>query len=397
MAGAKIAFLTPTISRAGGGLLDCVRRLGQELESLGHRVDVFSPEDEFSNDDLPQWAPLKVHLFPRHGPHTFAYGKRLAAAVADVEPNIIHTFGLWTHLSVVADFWHRKTGRPTILSAQGMLNQWALKKSSWKKRIAGLLYERRHLQRAHCLHAVSEREAAEMRRYGLSSPICIIPNGVDVPAPDGEATSQLAPWLGVVPDGKKILLFLGRIHPKKGLVPLLDGLSALALSAQGADIEEWHFVIAGWDQDEHLKGLQRKVEATSLSDRVSFIGPLYGNQKAAAYSHADAFILPSYGEGQPVAVLEAWSYGLPVLMTPECNLQEGFDAEAAITIRSTTSEISEGLRKLFSLSERERKEMGRKGQQLAEQSFSWRTIAHKMSGVYEWILGSGPKPAEVIN
>ncbi len=107
----------------------------------------------------------------------------------------------------------------------------------------------------------------------------------------------------------------------------------------------------------------------------------------------DAFILPSFSEGLPMSVLEAWAYELPVVMTPFCNLPEGFDAGAAILIQPDRSSIREGLLSLFEYSDVDLKTMGQKGRSLVASKFTWPTIAADMKSVYAWCLGGGDKPA----
>jgi poly(glycerol-phosphate) alpha-glucosyltransferase len=129
---------------------------------------------------------------------------------------------------------------------------------------------------------------------------------------------------------------------------------------------------------------------------VGFLGPQFGPAKAACYRNCEAFILPSFSEGLPMAVLEAWSYGKPVLMTSECNLAEGFAAHAALSIEPNVRSIAAGLRALFEMSPTDRERMGQRGVALVRNQFSWPTIADDMRAVYAWIADGGPKPACVI-
>jgi poly(glycerol-phosphate) alpha-glucosyltransferase len=129
---------------------------------------------------------------------------------------------------------------------------------------------------------------------------------------------------------------------------------------------------------------------------VHFIGPMYGQEKEAAFSHADAFVLPSYSEGLPMAVLEAWSYRLPVLMTPECNIPEGFAKDAAVRIRPDPDSVTRGLQQLVAVPVHERTEMGERGRSLVEERFTWPRVAEQMHHVYRWMLGEAGQPDCVI-
>jgi poly(glycerol-phosphate) alpha-glucosyltransferase len=123
---------------------------------------------------------------------------------------------------------------------------------------------------------------------------------------------------------------------------------------------------------------------------------MYGSNKEEAFSHADAFALPSHSEGLPMAVLEAWSHRLPVLMTPECNIPEGFEAGAALRVGPDMSSIAQGLRQLAATSQEERAAMGEQGRALVENQFTWPRVAQQMHRVYRWMLGEAEKPNCVL-
>jgi poly(glycerol-phosphate) alpha-glucosyltransferase len=265
-----------------------------------------------------------------------------------------------------------------------MLDSWAIQNSQWKKQIASRLFERKHLQNAACLHALCASEAKSIREYGLTNPVCIIPNGVDLPV--GNEIRLSAPWREQVGTGNNVLLFLGRIHPKKGLQPLIEAWGAAAP-------ENWHLVIVGWDDGGHETELKRLVQNHGLQSTVHFMGSMYGHEKKAAFSHADAFILPSYSEGLPMAVLEAWSYRLPVLMTPECNIPEGFAKDAAVRIRPDSDSVMRGVQRFAAMPRDERMKIGERGRALVEEKFTWPRVAEQMHSVYEWILGDGTEPS----
>ena len=311
-----------------------------------------------------------------------------------------------------------------------------------------------------------------MRAYGLKNPIAIIPNGIDLPENRKQKTesgnqiaeigkqkveSRNAPWAGMIEPGKKALLFLSRIHPKKGLPNLLRAWAEnCQAESRKQKAGEWVLAIAGWDQGGHeaeLKQLatelgipwadvreqkseigNRKSEIISAFSfqnfSVLFLGPQFNEAKAACYADCDAFILPSFSEGLPMAVLEAWAYGKPVLMTPECNLPEGFAANAAIRIETNPESIAQGLSELSraasacplrhdrgegqgevsnspagpqtqasglrSTPGSELQAMGANGRALVAAKFTWPKIAAEMKSVYDWVLGGGPKPGCIV-
>lgn len=389
----KIGILTSSISRNAGGLLWAVRFLCTNLQKVTGNIKVFSIEDAFSSIDSRTWLNLDLNVNPHIGPDFFRYAPTLKKALLSARLDLLHTHGLWMYPSVASLQWSKTSKGPLIISPHGMLDPWAVKNSAWKKRIAGLLYENRHLRNASCLHALCLSEYDAIRSYGLSNPVAIIPNGVDLPS---KTSNPITPkWFSNIPPNYKILLFLGRLHPKKGLINLLQAWKKLKKLNCDSSKEEWHLVIAGWNQNFHQEHLEQLSNELDIENNIHFIGPQFGKEKTATLSYADAFILPSYSEGLPMAVLEAWAHSLPVIMTPQCNLPEGFSAGAALKTETTPSSISETLIKLFNMEKEELQNIGNNGYQLVKHNFTWPHVATQMYKVYEWLLGNESRPEYV--
>lgn len=389
----KIGLITASLSRRAGGIIEAVRGLGFALHEDPHvDVQLFGVTDRDTQRDADRLAGLSVHTFSTYGPKSFGFSPGLARALPTTGRDILHAHGLWMYPSVANVLYAKETRIPYLITPHGMLDPWAIRNASWKKRLAGMLYENAHLQGAACIHALCDAEAKAIRDYGLRNPICIIPNGVDLATPPTLATS-IPTWKIHQPEDSKTLLYLGRIHPKKGLYPLLRAWSVVK-SHPASD--RWQLVIAGWDQGSYKKELQIQAEQLGIQNQVHFVGPQFNADKYASYRDANAFILPSHSEGLPMAVLEAWSYSLPVLMTPHCHLPEGFQAKAALCIDTDENSIAQELIVLFTMTDHDRIMMGQRGQALVEQSFHWHKIAKQMCDVYRWILGQGSQPDCVI-
>jgi glycosyltransferase involved in cell wall biosynthesis len=389
----NVTFLSPSVSRAAGGIFEIVRSLALTLStSPDINLTVFGLEDEFTAADASAWCPVRVNTYKPFAPRTFGYSPRLRKEFLSCSADIAHLHALWMYSSILIREWGRKRGRPYVITLNGMLDPWALKNSFLKKKVATILYEARSLANAGCVQVNSDTELLAARSFGLRNPICIIPNGVALP--NLEKTYPIASQHQVEvlkSRGCSILLYLGRIHPKKGLPQLVS-----ALHRMRGDCGKWVLVIAGWDQVGHAKDLRELAASLDLHDRVVFLGPQYGVAKDLCFRRADAFILPSHSEGLPMAVLEAWSYAKPVLITPACNLPAGYAAGAAIRIEPEDGSIEKGLRQLFEMPDAEREEMGRKGRALVAESFSWDSAAAHLRLVYAWLLGGGSPPACVV-
>jgi len=379
----KVGFLVSSVSREAGGLFQSVRGLAKAVASTNADVRVFGIRDEQSAVDLREWRPLSVQTF-RPRLRAWGYSNQLVPAMLDTDLDILSVHGLWKYCSVGSQRWHQRTGRPYVVHSHGMLDLWALRNARWKKRIAAALYENQHLRGAACLRALSEAEARSIRDYGLRNPICVIPNGIDLPDLRGNDAKTQS-------ENPKTLLYLGRLHRKKNLANLIRAWNK-TFHSQDRNSDSWVLAIAGWDQG----GYESELKRTAAGASVVFLGPRFGAEKNECYRACDAFILPSLSEGLPMTVLEAWAHAKPVLMTPECNLPEGFQANAALRIGTTPDEIAAGLKQLAEMSDKDRNQMGNRGRVLVATRFSWPRIGEQMWQVYEWVLGGGSLPENVI-
>ena len=471
----KVAQLAFSLSNRAGGIFEILLGQSHALRNLGVGVQALGLEDDLWSKDRERWGTVPASVFSVQGPRFFGYAPGFSSALEKVNPDFCHLHSLWMYPGVAMERWCRKNGRPYMVTPNGMLEPWALRNSGWKKRLAGLFYENAMLRGAACLQANTLKEADDFRAYGLKNRIEIVPNGVDLPD-IGKAESGNAEKLK---EGKKRLLFLVRIHPKKGLIGALRAWADIQNSKfKIQNSKQWQFVIAGWDQGGHeaeLKSLCRdlglrfkeaklttedtectEVEAglrlagqagasepdsltSKLADvpvsesltrsangpsfspstshsllatapevpppaasyslpasapkalaldsaEVLFYGPAFGEEKEALLRSADAFILPSFSEGLPMSVLEAWSYGLPAVMTPECNLPEGFACGAALEIRSGEGSFQDGMRILIEMTNHERAAMGMRGRRLVEERFTWPKVAQSLKEIYESLL-----------
>jgi glycosyltransferase involved in cell wall biosynthesis len=389
-----------SVSRDNGGIFEAERRLQPTLHTEAEvEVEVLSPRDSNTAADLDTWKPLVPRTFPIVGPEVFDFAPGFARALYETGADLAYMAGLWKYPSLVLHRWSGRTGKPVVIAPHGMLDPWALRNSGWKKNIAKMLFQNAQLQKASCLRAVSLSEAESIRGYGLKNPICVISYGIDVPEVGAKAGHPK------IPRDRKVLLFLGRIHPKKGLVNLLDAWGEF----QKRD-KNWRLVLAGWDQGGHEAELKKQATALGISwsdqtleqavasdSSLLFMGPQFGSDKTACYETCDAFILPSFSEGLPMAMLEAWAHGKPGLITPHCNIPEGFAAGAAIRVEPTAASLGEGLRELASMSGADLQTMGGRGRKLVLNRFSWPELAREMKRVYEWVLGGGPRPGCVMS
>jgi glycosyltransferase involved in cell wall biosynthesis len=379
----KVGLLTARMSHAGGGVSDAVARLARSLQATqGCDVAIVGLADHGRTDTSINSSGVPTTALPTCGPSSWGYAPELNACLGAANLDLLHVHGLWMYPSVASLSWAQETGRPYMVAPHGMLDRWAMQNSAWKKKLALLAFERRHLSGAACLHALCEAEAQSIRALGLKNPICIIPNSIEQPVSARQDRRHKFP---------KILLSLGRLHPKKGLDSLLR---AWQLFESRCDLqhEGWQLVIAGWDQGDHGQELRELAAELGIVGSVRFVGPKFGTDKERLFRDASCFILPSLSEGLPLVVLEAWSHALPVLMTRYCNLPVGFSSGAALSIGANSEGILRGLSKMAAMNDAEREAMGLRGLDLCSEHFSFQKTATMMNEVYRWLLGQAPRP-----
>ncbi len=295
-------------------------------------------------------------------------------------PSIVHGHGIWHPVNHWAANFAKSNSIPYIVHPRGMLEGWSMAHHALRKKFAMALYQRCDLQSASLLLATSEPEYASIRQMKLTMPVAVIPNGVDIPMP-GSISSGID---YVNADRTRRMLFLSRIHPKKGLFNLLDAWKI-------ADIKGWILEIAGPDEAGHLQEVRNRIKELGLSASVRYIGEKSGDEKSAAYQCTDLFVLPTFSENFGMVIAEALSYGIPVITTNGTPWAEIEENGCGWWIDIGVEPLVAALQQATALSDEQRLQMGSKGREYV-QRYNWRDIAGQMMQAYQWVLGQGSKP-----
>lgn len=386
----RISHLSWVLSSRGGGIPPVVLALAEaQREAASHDVQVLGIRDGADGVNV-----AGAREFRALGPIALGLAPRLALELFRSRPEVVHLHGLFTWPSQAAQLARRFGRARLVVSPHGMLEPWALARSAWKKRFFLAAIDNGNLQRAAFVHALCEQEAANIRAFGVKAPIATIPNGVclaDIPAHrDKSRFALLHPGAA----GRRIVLFLARVHPKKGLPHLLEAWASVSAEPHLRG-DGWLLVIAGPDQLGHAAEMRARAAELGIQEHVLFTGPLHGEAKKAALSAADLFVLPSFSEGFSIAVLEALAARVPVVLTRQCN----FDVAAfgsGVVVEPDADSTYRGLRALMDASEAERRAYGDRGRAEVEAHYQWPVIARRMLRVYEWALGGGPLPSDEI-
>lgn len=370
----RLALLTAQLSSAAGGLATSVPSLAHGLAEEGLDVHVCGGRDPDRPEDAARWAP-NVHALERRGPRALHFTRNLPKLLAALSPHVTDVQGLWTYPSLANLRHHRRHGTPYVVTPRGMLDPWARANSAWKKRLALAAFERAHLCDAACLRATAEMEAEHFRSAGLRNPIAIVPNAVEIADLQPRAQAEA-----------KRLLFLSRIHPKKGLPLLLRAWQALSHK-----FLDWELVIAGPEENGHEREMKSLAQALRLP-RLRFLGEVHGRAKDLLYRSADLFVLPTYAENFGLVVAEALAQEVPVVTTrnaPWLGLQTH---RCGWWIDLDQQRLTDTLAGCMALPQAERHDMGARGRAWMMRDFAAAEVARQMCSVYEWVGAKAVRP-----
>lgn len=392
----SVLHLTPSIGRKSGGLGPVAICLTCEQRKLTYQatiwcLDPFARVSKIaSENDLDE---RDISTFRVVGPAQVGFSPAMEqAAISRGEFfTVLHQHGIWMANSRVTNRWRKTFGRPTVIAPHGSLEEYTLKRSAWKKKLATLAYEGENLCQASCLHATSVSEAQSFRRYGLGNPIAIIPNGISETWLNsvGDARRFRSRFINI-PD-RRLLLFISRIHPKKGLPLLFEAMSLIR-----QDLNDWCVVIAGPDEVGHRCELESLAQRLYLGDMVKFIGPVFGDDKRDAFAAADLFILPTHSENFAIAVAEALGAGIPVITTRGAPWEELQTYDCGWWVDISVGAIKNALLAAIHRPQAELKEMGKRGKALIKDEYTWAQLAQKTIRLYDWLLGRAERPDFVV-
>lgn len=279
--------------------------------------------------------------------------------------DLVHDHGVWLPLNHKVARWATSQNIPRMVSPRGMLEPWAINHNKWKKKVAWWLYQKNDLQSAVALHATAQSEADQFQNLGFHQKIPIIPNGIDLPSVPRPAHSQ------------KTVLFLSRIHPKKGLPMWVEVWKKVAP-------RDWKMRIVGPDEAGHTEEIRQAVHHAGFAKSWDFEGPLEGEEKLAALSSADLFVLPTYSENFGIVVAEALALGTPVITTTGTPWEGLHTHRCGWWVDPTVDSLAQAFSEAIQCEERSA--MGQRGSQWVREEFAWDAIGQRMIKAYEEIL-----------
>ena len=370
----KINHIVSSLDISMGGPSKSVSDLAFGLSKLGENVTITSTYSENPYFNVESNSKIELNLIK----HT-SFKTKLEEIIKKEKYDILHGHGIWQMPVHHMAKFSRKNHIPYIITPRGMLEPWSLNAKKWKKRVGMLLYQRKDLEFAECLHATAQKEAENFRSLGFKNPIAVIPNGIDLndfPISEGKNKET------------KTILFLSRIHKKKGIEMLIEAWSRLQNSIKSG----WKIEIAGNGEPKYINRLQNLITKHGLNKEIEIIGPQFGEKKIEAYQRADLFVLPTYSENFGIVIAEALACGIPVITTKGAPWKDLLKYNAGWWIDIGTRSLEDTLTQALKLSNKELKVKGINGRLLVKEKYSIESVATQMNVLYEWILGKTEKP-----
>ena len=373
----KVIQVVPTCNEESSGVTYCVLSLCRAMGSLGPQIALHALEPAPAGE-----IGVVGVFYPRKHFPCFALGRSpemlRGLRSACKEADIIHTNGLWMYPNVYPDSARCGTNCKFVLQPHGTLSKWALANSKWKKRLFGLWCQYSALRHADMFVATAESEYEDIRRLGYRQPVCVLPNGVDIPSDDVVRCCRT----GKVGNRRR-MYFLSRIHPKKNVDLLLRVWSRLE-----GKFPDWDLSIVGPDRSNSYADEMKRLAAMLGCKRVSFEGEINGKLKQEFVAQSDCIVLPTFSENFGMVIAEALALEVPAICSYGAPW-EGLNTEKCGWWVPTEDEAFErAMSEAMSMSREDLRVLGRRGRKWMQRDFAWDAIGAKMNAAYEWLLDS---------
>ncbi|WP_419515236.1 glycosyltransferase [Leyella stercorea] len=371
----KIIHYIPSIDRTAGGTSTYMQVLTKGLGEIAEvHIITHASENPLAMENCT------VHYVPEYNPFKGSWRKRVTEMMEEVRPDIVHVNCCWMPACAAVQRIAQKHGYKVVLTPHGMLEPWIIKRHYWTRKVpALLLYQKAAVRKADCIQSTAESERDNLLKLGYNSNIKVVKLGIDA-----DGIEMKRSWKKT-----RQILFLSRVHVKKGINFLIEAAAALRSELQGYKI-----LVAGEGDADYVAEMKRMIEDNGLQDIVQLIGGVYGEEKWRLFQSSDFFVLPTHSENFGLAIAESLASGTPVITTvgtpvittvgtPWHDLN---DTNSGAWIEIGTQPLVEMLRRFLALSDGELEAMGRNGRRLIEEKYSALVMAKEMMEVYETLI-----------
>lgn len=370
----KIGHFITSIDVSTGGPARSVTHLIESLfKNSNYTIDLFT-----ANSNNPIIKKFKKEKGKIH----FIENKEVAKKLSNKENSyrLLHGHGIWQMKVHKMSKYARKNNIPYLITPRGMLEPWSLSQGRLKKKLALKLFQYKDIKEAACIHATAEMEAQNIRKLGFKNPIAVIPNGINVsefPLQDFYKKKE-----------NRKLLFLSRIHPKKGIENLINAWELIDNEIK----QNWIVEIVGNGDKEYIQNLKDNIESKGLGKKIRVKQPVFGQEKIDLYADADLFVLPTFSENFGIVIAEALASFTPVITTKGTPWEDLKIANAGWWIDIGVNPLKKALEDAFQKTDEALFEMGKNGRELIEKKYAMDAVATKMASLYDWILKDTEKP-----
>lgn len=368
----KVLTFIQDIDNTHGGPSRSVPMLVKGLAEVGVDITLMTVRSEQMNTHALDGASAKLHILDSFDT------KEVEEYVKAEKFEIIQIQSMWDPRYHKLVKIAQKLNIPYLITPRGMLEPWSLTQSKWKKKLAMLLYQKADLQKAACIFTTADMEAQHVHDLGINVPCSVIPNGIE---------TEGYPCRNNDYDVKKQVLFLSRIHVKKGIELLLEAWKRIQ-----TDYPEWILKIVGNGEDAYICSLKVKVKELNLDGYVQISEPVFGKAKIDLYQSSSLFCLPSFSENFGMVIAEAMSCGVPVITTTNCPWEILNETNTGWCIDLSVENLEKALREAMSMDAVELYEKGQQSSKLVFENFNYRNVAKRTADLYQWIFKGGETP-----
>lgn len=388
-----VVHVTPTISRIGGGVASYLWSFLPLGADCGLRATLVGLHDRYADqdvaDNLAHKEGIRTFAAKRVGPRQFGFSPQmrrfLEHEVKDVD--VVHSHGLRMLPGYEARRFARRRGVPLVISPHGQLDPWILDKRMIRKKIVGPLFDDRNQREAACIHVTADQEARYVRDSNIRTPVARVPIGLDASAYSTACDDReiIERWPEI--KGKKRLLFLSTIYPKKGLPRLAAAWGRLC-----KDWPDWHLVVTGRELGGGRQEAEAHLAACGVMGRVTFTGPVSDEMKKTMLACGDVYVLPTDGENFGIVIAEALASGAPVITSNTTPWGDIRRYECGWWIDVGVDPLCQALTEAMGLTDSQRHAMGQRSRKLIEEKYDWDVIVPQMRRMYEWVLNRCDQP-----
>ena len=367
----KIIHYIPSIDRTAGGTSTYMQVLAKGLGELAEvHIITHASENPLAMENC------MVHYVPEYNPFKGTWRKKVAEMMEEVMPDIVHVNCCWMPACAAVQRIAQKHGYKVVLTPHGMLEPWIIKRHYWTRKVpALLLYQKAAVQKADCIQSTAESERDNLLKLGYNSNIKVVKLGIDA-----DGIEMKKSWKKT-----RQILFLSRVHVKKGINFLIEAAAVLRSELQGYKI-----LVAGEGDADYVAEMKRMIADNGLQDIVQLVGGVYGDEKWRLFQTSDFFVLPTHSENFGLAIAESLASGTPVITTVGTPWNDLNDTNSGAWIEIGTQPLVEALRRFLALSDEELEAMGRNGRKLIEEKYSAHVMAKEMMEVYETLIPNLP-------